>query len=217
MNRVRHRMWAPSSRLRLVHAPMLPPCHRWCRWETTNKTYQWPIPCKVSGVPDSLSVLRNSRLPRPRSASIKPPSHCTSSWLAHRPLCPEKVSKTSWKEDGERRLLRHSVLQYCVNITSLCCGICTQHWLANVAVGARLGYRYKDEYHAEYKHEAEFYHGWDRKWSIGSTRCGHFVGQETRRRATWRQYYARWGHSASNRDIVSYIVQLTGLPAVTST
>jgi hypothetical protein len=90
---------------------------------------------------------------------MNPPSHCTSSWLAHRPLCPEKVPKKSWKEGGEHRLLRHSVLQHCVNITSLCRGICSQHWLANEAVGACLGCPYKDEYHTKYKHETEFNHG----------------------------------------------------------
>ena len=72
-------------------------------------------------------------------------------------------------------------LQQCVNITSVCRGICTQHWLANEAVGARLGYPEKNEYRTKYKPEEEFYHGWDRMWSIGSTRYRHLVGKEPTR------------------------------------
>jgi hypothetical protein len=75
-------------------------------------------------------------------------------------------------------------LQQCVNITSICRGICTQHWLANEAVGARLGYPDQNEYRTEYKPEAEFYHGWDRMWGIGSTKVLPFSGQGTHRRAT---------------------------------
>jgi hypothetical protein len=53
-----------------------------------------------------------------------------------------------------------------------------QYWLANEAVGARLGHPDKIEYSTEYKPEAELYHGWDRTWGIGSTRYGHLVGKE---------------------------------------